>query len=151
MAIQDNMDTKITENNGILRTSQTWRWTYCRIRTCCYNHRVIYAKAMNKAPIKAIKKETASLLASLFFIALEVGILRMPANERRSREIGAYTIDLLSQDNVVSKRKKPMVWQPIVVPVARSFHSSWVAFSLSSRQWEQWFRCRKRYIIRCFW
>ena len=62
---------------------------------------------MNKAPIKAIKKETASLLASLFFIALEVGILRMPANERRSREIGAYTIDLLSQDNVVSKRKKP--------------------------------------------
>ncbi len=31
----------------------------------------------------------------------------MPANERRSREIGAYTIDLLSQDNVVSKRKKP--------------------------------------------
>ena len=62
---------------------------------------------MNKAPIKAIKKETASLLASLFFIALEVGILRMPANERRSREIGAYTIDLLSQDNVVSKRKIP--------------------------------------------
>ena len=60
---------------------------------------------MNKAPIKTIKKETASLLASLFFIALEVGILRMPANERRSREIGAYTIDLLSQDNVVSKRK----------------------------------------------
>ena len=42
-------------------------WTYCRIRTCCYNYRVIYAKAMNKAPIKAIKKETASLLASLFF------------------------------------------------------------------------------------
>ena len=63
---------------------------------------------MNKAPIKAIKKETASLLASLFFIALEVGILRMPANERRSREIGAYTIDLLSQDNVVSKRKIPV-------------------------------------------
>ena len=64
---------------------------------------------MNKAPIKTIKKETASLLASLFFIALEVGILRMPANERRSREIGAYTIDLLSQDNVVSKRKKRIV------------------------------------------
>ena len=63
---------------------------------------------MNKAPIKTIKKETASLLASLFFIALEVGILRMPANERRSREIGAYTIDLLSQDNVVSKRKIPV-------------------------------------------
>ena len=61
---------------------------------------------MNKAPIKAIKKETASLLVVSFFIALEVGILRMPANERRSREIGAYTIDLLSQDNVVSKRKK---------------------------------------------
>ena len=66
---------------------------------------------MNKAPIKAIKKETASLLASLFFIALEVGILRMPANERRSREIGAYTIDLLSQDNVVSKRKIPVELQ----------------------------------------
>ncbi len=64
---------------------------------------------MNKAPIKAIKKETASLLAVSFFIALEVGILRMSANERRSREIGAYTIDLLSQDNVVSKCKKPMV------------------------------------------
>ena len=48
------------------------------------------------------------MLASLFFIALEVGILRMPANERRSREIGAYTIDLLSQDNVVSKRKIPV-------------------------------------------
>lgn len=32
-----------------------------------------------------------------FFIALEVGILRMPANERRSREIGAYTRDLLSE------------------------------------------------------
>ena len=63
---------------------------------------------MNKAPIKTIKKETASLLASLFFIALEAGILRMPANERRSREIGAYTIDLLSQDNVVSKRKIPV-------------------------------------------
>ena len=62
---------------------------------------------MNKAPIKAIKKETASLLVVSFFIALEVGILRMSANERRSREIGAYTIDLLSQDNVVSKRKKP--------------------------------------------
>ena len=64
---------------------------------------------MNKAPIKAIKKETASLLVVSFFIALEVGILRMSANERRSREIGAYTIDLLSQDNVVSKCKKPMV------------------------------------------
>ena len=60
---------------------------------------------MNKAPTKAIKKETASLLASLFFFALEVGILRMPANERQSREIGAYTRDLLSQDNIVSKRK----------------------------------------------
>ena len=66
---------------------------------------------MNKAPIKTIKKETASLLASLFFIALEAGILRMPANERRSREIGAYTIDLLSQDNVVSKRKIPVELQ----------------------------------------
>ena len=63
---------------------------------------------MNKAPIKTIKKETASLLVVSFFIALEVGILRMPANERRSREIGAYTIDLLSQDNVVSKRKIPV-------------------------------------------
>ena len=52
---------------------------------------------MNKAPIKAIKKETASELAVSFFIALEVGILRMPANERRSREIGAYTRDLLSE------------------------------------------------------
>ena len=69
---------------------------------------------MNKAPIKTIKKETASLLASLFFIALEVGILRMPANERRSREIGAYTIDLLSQDNVVSKRKIGAVKKRIV-------------------------------------
>ena len=48
---------------------------------------------MNKAPIKAIKKETASLLVVSFFIAL----------------IGAYTIDLLSQDNVVSKRKKRIV------------------------------------------
>jgi len=54
---------------------------YSRIWTCCYSYRVIYAKALNKVPIKAIKKETASLLASLFFFALEVGILRMPANE----------------------------------------------------------------------
>ena len=52
---------------------------------------------MNKAPIKAIKKETASELAVSFFIAVEVGILRMPANERRSREIGAYTRDWLSE------------------------------------------------------
>ncbi len=37
---------------------------YSRIWTCCYSYRVIYAKAMNKVPIKAIKKETASLLAS---------------------------------------------------------------------------------------
>jgi len=34
------MDTEITENNGILRTSQTWRWTYCWIRTCCYSYRI---------------------------------------------------------------------------------------------------------------
>ena len=61
---------------------------------------------MNKAPIKAKKRDCKLACKSLFF-ALEVGILRMPANERRSREIGAYTIDLLSQDNVVSKRKKP--------------------------------------------
>ena len=63
---------------------------------------------MNKVPIKAIKKRLQACLQVSFFIALEVGILRMPANERRSREIGAYTIDLLSQDNVVSKRKIPV-------------------------------------------
>ena len=63
---------------------------------------------MNKAPIKAIKKRLQACLQVSFFIDLEVGILRMPANERRSREIGAYTIDLLSQDNVVFKRKIPV-------------------------------------------
>ena len=63
---------------------------------------------MNKAPIKAIKKETASLLASLFFYRFGSGHFTN-ARERRSREIGAYTIDLLSQDNVVSKRKKRIV------------------------------------------
>jgi hypothetical protein len=75
-------------------------------------------------PIKAIKKETASLLASLFFFALEVGILRMPANERRSREIGAYTRDLLAQDNIVSKRKvsqKPRVFGGILFHFSRLF------------------------------
>ena len=61
---------------------------------------------MNKALIKAIKKETASLLASLFFYRFGSGHFTN-ARERRSREIGAYTIDLLSQDNVVSKRKIP--------------------------------------------
>jgi len=51
---------------------------------------------MNKVPIKAIKKETASLLASLFFFRPGSGHFTN-ARERRSREIGAYTRDLLSE------------------------------------------------------
>ena len=38
---------------------------------------------MNKAPIKAIKKRLQARLQVSFFIALEVGILRMLANERK--------------------------------------------------------------------
>ena len=79
---------------------------------------------MNKVPIKAIKKRLQACLQVSFFIALEVGILRMPANERRSREIGAYTRDLLAQDNIVSKRKvsqKPRVFGGILFRFSRLF------------------------------
>ena len=78
---------------------------------------------MNKAPIKAKKRDCKLACKSLFF-ALEVGILRMPANERRSREIGAYTRDLLAQDNIVSKRKvsqKPRVFGGILFHFSRLF------------------------------
>ena len=74
-------------------------------------------------PIKAIKKETASLLASLFFFRPGSGHFTN-ARERRSREIGAYTRDLLAQDNIVSKRKvsqKPRVFGGILFHFSRLF------------------------------